>query len=205
MDVIRQAVGFLMMAAMGTIDRDFVDTCAGRRAFGRTDATPSTKWEASGATIDADIQKGVEKLVNIWPNLADYVFVCSLPVWNTIMRSERFRGQGAAELPQAGAMRFREITGISRIVIGSAGATKAEGFLGKHAAIFVSPMDKGLNDPSAGARVVWTGIDETATDGVGTRTMRDELNYRSVVDVRISNAFIVQAADLGYFIPNAIT
>ena len=204
--VMGAASEFLMNRAMDAIEREFTSE-VWKTGVWATDVTPSPTWDAVATDSDAiveDIQTGVEALVNVWPNVSDYVFVCSLPVWNAIMRNRVFRGQGAAELGWPGMARFVEVTGIPRVVIGRAGQTNTQGYLGKHAAIFAAPLTGELMSPSAATRVVWSGIDGTAQEGIATRVMADPINFRTLVDVWLSNTFEVQSSNLGYFFNGAI-
>lgn len=204
-DLMSQAGNFLMKAALAGIEEQFTAAFWGTGKWATDLAVVSgQKFDNASSNPDQTIQQAVEKLVNIWPNVQDYVFVTSLPVWNALMRHERFRGQGAAELPQGSLNRFREITGIPRVVIGRAGQTKTSGFLGKDALIAVAPLEKGMNDPSAGARITWSGVGGGSAEGIATRVMADPINFRTVVDTWLSNSFVLQSPDLGYYLSGAI-
>lgn len=203
----QQAGRFLTQAGLQTIETEFTEACWKTGVWGTDLNVPAgQKFDNSASSPDKTLQEAIELLTNYWPNMEDYIFVCSLPVWNALMRHERFRGQGAVELAQGTPTRFTEITGITRVAVGRAGKSTTAGYLGKHAAIFVAPMTKGMNDPSAASRVFWTGVANADADmGIATRMQRDSLNYRTVVDAFLTNTFVIQTPGLGYFFNGAIS
>lgn len=204
LDLMGQASGFLLNAALQHIDDAFVEAYWAVGKWQRS-AAVAAAWDTSGSTPAKDIHAALESLSKVWPNMMDTVLVLPLEAFNALARHQDFRGQGAAEQPLATVGRIMSVTGVGRVVVGRAGKTKTTGFLGKNAAVFVAPQNQGMNDPSAGARVIWAGVAGNATDGIATRVMADPLNHRTVVDTWIAQAFVQQSDELGYFLTNVVS
>lgn len=106
------------------------------------------------------------------------------------------------------------ILGLRRVIVASAvQSTSQKGVTprtydfisGKDVLLQFSPPTAQLEEPTAGAKFVWTGRDNAGADGQILRRYRDEARKADVVEIECAWTFDVVCPELGIYIPQVIS
>lgn len=177
-----------------------------------TDAAPGVTWDNIASDPIGDIDTGITTMLaatGFAPNTLtmDYRVFTALRKHPDIV--DRFKYTNSATITEDILAR---LFGVERVFVFRAikatnveGETAAYGFqTGKHALLTYSPEQADVLTPSAGYTFMWEGVGEDIRTTIGTKVIPIPTRETNRVESQAAFDNKVVAADLGYFLPNAV-
>lgn len=223
-DLDRNATNFLSDQMLRAQEQDFYAKYMHAGVWGIDYIIPSNLyWDLAGSTpiktmraqiVQAESQSGypVDTMVigkRVWAALQDNADFISRVNFGTPAPA------GQAPNPSQVTLELLAmVLGLKRVIVASAAqCTSQKGVTprtydfisGKDALLIYAPPTAQLEEPTAGAKFVWTGRDNAGADGQILRRYRDDARKADVVEIECAWSFDIVCQELGIYFPQVIS
>jgi hypothetical protein len=217
LDMDRDATMFVTRQMLMKREQDFKAKYFGTGIWtggtGGTDVTPTTKWDASGATPIDDITNEIDVMEGK-TGFAPNVLVLPKDVWTAIKNSPDFLNRVKTTSDKIVTIDLlAKVLEIDKVYIAKAvqntaieGATAALSYLYTDAALLVhAAPNPSIMQPTAGYTFSWNG--RTGTQGQGQRVskFRHDLIKSDRIEAEMTYDQKLVAADLGVYFDDVLT
>lgn len=184
-----------------------------------TDFTPTTKWDAATGTPLAEIRTGkrtIQLNTGFRPNKAIMGRQCYDTLLDNADILARINGGATVQLPALVLRRrLEELLELDQILVADAirtttakgASTTTRAFIGStdDMLLYYAPDVASIDEPTAGIQFSWSGAFGNTSAGMRVKRFRMENLAADRVEGEMAFAYVVTAADLGYYIYDVTT